>query len=80
MIRKCRYNLNILSYAESGFGFRESLNSVKHFSSKNLRLNGHTSFKFQTRNDITCFDHICNHLHGQENHTQKYINMVLITV
>jgi len=24
--------------------------------------------------------HICNHPHGQENHTQKYINMVLITV
>jgi len=28
---------------------------------------------------MVCFDHICNHPHGQENHTQKYINMVLIT-
>jgi len=25
---------------------------------------------FQTRNYITCFGHICNHPHGQENHTQ----------
>jgi len=41
---------------------------------------GHTSFEFQTRNYITCFGHICNHTQGQENHTQKYINMVLITV
>jgi len=24
--------------------------------------------------------YICNHPHSQENHTQKYINMVLITV
>jgi len=38
MIRKCRYKLNILSYAESGFGFRESVNSEKHFSSKSLDL------------------------------------------
>jgi len=38
-------------------------------NSKTLRLNGYTSFEFQTRNP-----------HGQENHTQKYINMVLITV
>jgi len=30
---------------------------------KNLRLNGHTSFEFQTRNYITCFGHICNHPH-----------------
>jgi len=29
---------NNLSYAESGFGFRESLNSVKHFSSTSLDL------------------------------------------
>jgi len=49
-------------------------------NSKNLRLNGHKSFEFQTRNYITCFSHICNHPHGQENHTQKYINMVLITI
>jgi len=28
-------------------------------SSKNLRLNGHTSFEFQTRNYFTCFGHIC---------------------
>jgi len=49
-------------------------------NSKNLRLNGHKSFEFQTRNYITCFGHICNHPHGQENHTQKYINMVLIKV
>jgi len=40
----------------------------------------HISFEFQTRNYITCFGHICNHPHGQENHTLKYINMVLITV
>jgi len=47
-------------------------------NSKNLRLNnGHTSFESQTRNYITCFSHICNHPHGQENHTQKYINMLL---
>jgi len=45
-----------------------------------LPLNGHTSFEFQTRNYVTCFGHICNHSYGQENHTQKYINMVLITV
>jgi len=38
-----------------------------------LRLNGHTSFEFQIRNYITCFGHICNHPHGPENHTQKYI-------
>jgi len=49
-------------------------------NSKNLRLNGHRSFEFQTRNNITCFGYICNHPHGQVNHTQKYINMVLITV
>jgi len=36
-------------------------------NSKYLRLNGHTSFEFQTRNYITCFGHICNHPHGQEN-------------
>jgi len=38
MIKKCRYKLNILSYAESGFGFRELLNLDKHFSSKSLDL------------------------------------------
>jgi len=27
--------------------------------SKNLRLNGHTSFEFQTRNHNTCSGHIC---------------------
>jgi len=42
-------------------------------SINDLRLNGHTSFEFQTRNNTTCFGHICNHSHGQENHTQKYI-------
>jgi len=41
-------------------------------NSKNLRLNDHTSFEFQTRNYITGFGHICNHAHGRENHTQKY--------
>jgi len=49
-------------------------------NSKYLRLNGHRSFEFQTRNYITCFGYIRNHPRGQENHTQKYINMVLITV
>jgi len=49
-------------------------------NNKNLRLNGHTSFESQTRNYITCFGHISNHRHSQENYTQKYINMVLITV
>jgi len=34
----------------------------------------------QTRNYVTCFGHICNHPHGQENYTQKYINTILITV
>jgi len=38
------------------------------------------SFESQTRNYITCFGYICNYPHGQENHTQKYINMVLIAV
>jgi len=37
----------------------------------NLRLNGHTSFEFQTRNYITCFGRICNHPHGQENHNDR---------
>jgi len=45
-----------------------------------FRLNGHTSFSFRTRNYITCFGHIYNRPHGQENHTQKYINMILIKV
>jgi len=36
------------------FKFRTAQNS------KNLRLNAHTSFEFQTRNYITCFGHICN--------------------
>jgi len=40
-------------------------------NSKNIRLNGHTSFEFQTRNYVTCIGHICNHPHGQENHTQN---------
>jgi len=44
---------------------RNLLNFKKAQNSKNLSLNGHTSFEFQTRNYIT---------------TQKYINMVLITV
>jgi len=26
-----------------------------------------SSFEFQTRNYVTCFGHICNHPHGQEN-------------
>jgi len=39
-----------------------------------------SSFEFQTRNYVTCFGRICNHPHGQENYTQKYINTVLITV
>jgi len=38
MIRKCRYNLNILSYAESGFGFRESLSSEKHSSGEITKI------------------------------------------
>jgi len=46
-------------------------------NSKNLRLNGHASFESQTRNYITCFGHNCNHPHGQENYTQKYINVVI---
>jgi len=52
------------------------LNTVKF----NLRLFCSSSFKFQTRNFVTCFDHICNYPYGQENSTQKYINTVLITV
>jgi len=32
----------------------------------NLRKTTHTSFEFQTRNYNTCFGHICNHPHGQE--------------
>jgi len=43
-------------------------------NSKNLRLDGQTSF--ESRTSITCFGHICNHPHGQCNHTLKYINMV----
>jgi len=39
-----------------------------------------SSFEFQARNYAMCFGHICNHPHGQENYTQKYINMVLIMV
>jgi len=38
MIRKCRYKLNILGYAESGFGFRESLNSEKHSSGESTNI------------------------------------------
>jgi len=34
-------------------------------NSKNLRIDGHTSFECQTRNYITCFDHICNHPHSK---------------
>jgi len=49
-------------------------------NSKNLRLFCHSSFEFQTRNYVTCFGHICDNPHGQENYTQKYINTVLITV
>jgi len=56
---------------------RSPLNSQKSIF---FRLNDHTSFESQTWNYITCFGHICNHPHGQENHTQKYIIMVLITV
>jgi len=33
-----------------------------------------SSFEFQTRNYVTCFSHICNHPHGQENYTQKKIH------
>jgi len=32
-----------------------------------------SSFKFQSRNYVTYSGHICNHSHGQENHTKKYI-------
>jgi len=56
------------------FKFKTSQNS------KNVRLNGHTSFESQTTIitlRVSCFGHICNHPHGQENHTQKYINMVV---
>jgi len=56
------------------FKFKTSQNS------KNLRLNDHTSFESQTKNYIPCLGYICNHLHDQDNHTQKYINLVLITV
>jgi len=49
-------------------------------NSKILRLFYRSSFEFQTRNYVTCFGHICIHPHGQEYYTQKYINMVLITV
>jgi len=38
MIRKCRHYLNILNYAESGFGFRESLNSDKHSSGESTDI------------------------------------------
>jgi len=47
------------------------IEKVKLIQYKNLRLNGHTSFEFQTKIYITCFGYICNHPHGQENHTQK---------
>jgi len=51
-------------------------------SSKQSKLKTfcHSSFEFQTKNYFPCFGHICNHPHGQENCTQKYINTVLITV
>jgi len=46
---------------EQAFSAKTTANKFKTAqNSKNLRLNGHTSFEFQTRN--------------QENHTQKYIN------
>jgi len=38
MIRKCRYNFNILSYVESGYGFRELLNSEKHSSGESTDI------------------------------------------
>jgi len=44
------------------FKFKTAQNSII------LKLNFHTSFESQTRNYITCFGHICNHFHGQENH------------
>jgi len=47
---------------------------------KKLKTFCSSSFEFQTRKYVTCFGYICNHPHGQENYTQKYINMVLITV
>jgi len=34
---------------------------------KTLRLFYRSSFEFQSRNYVTCFGHICNHPHGQEN-------------
>jgi len=37
-------------------------------------------FVLQVLNFKLGIGHICNHPHGQENHTQKYINTVLITV
>jgi len=74
----------------STFSFQQ-IRIVKLIKQK-LKTYGHTSFEFQTgiilRVSVTsaniltatCFGHICKHPHGQENHTQKYINMVLIMV
>jgi len=66
------------------FSAAQSMNQEFKFkmaqNSKNSRLCYSSSFEFPTRNYITCFGYICNHPHGQENSTQKYINTVLITV
>jgi len=36
----------------------QSVSMLQSYTIKNLRLNGHTSFEFQTRNYNTCFGHI----------------------
>jgi len=52
----------------------------KRLKTVKLKIIFVSSFEFQTKNYVTCFGHICNHPHGQENYTQKYINAVSITV
>jgi len=67
----CQMNVNDAEYAwailqNAGYKRVDAFENVS--SLKNLRLNGHISFEFQTRIYITCFGHICNHPYGQENH------------